>query len=387
MKNSTSDWVKRFEAAKLNGLSDAEVADLTETYAYSGKTLSFEEENTADIASTGGPSSLSTLLTPLMLVAAGWIDPKLGVPGRPAGGLDVLAQIPGYRINLDSSEIRQILNQCGYAHFASSGAFAPLDAETFKIRQIIDAQTVPELVTASLLSKKFAIGVQKIGLDVRVAPHGNFGRNFSEAKSNAKRFIRVAKILDRSAICLLTDGTYPFQPFIGRGESLWALKNIFSGDADPWLLRHLDQCATMVSAITGKSFKLNLADLAKVFEENIMAQGGNIEDFDAKVESVSKEHLNFLNATASGRLTIDLGELRSVMTSIQQPGLGNSTFPDVVGVRLLIEPGQRVEKNEPIMSIRIPDTYWKRYRVQIENTVQVTTEYRNRQKDEIVDVG
>jgi len=75
------------------------------------------------------------------------------------------------------------------------------------------------------------------------------------------------------------------------------------------------------------------------------------------------------------------------MTSIQQPGLGNSTFPDVVGVRLLIEPGQRVEKNEPIMSIRIPDTYWKRYRVQIENTVQVTTEYRNRQKDEIVDVG
>ncbi len=59
----------------------------------------------ADVASTGGPSSLSTLLSPLFLRAGGAVVPKLGVPGRPAGGIDCLAQIPGYRTELSAQEV------------------------------------------------------------------------------------------------------------------------------------------------------------------------------------------------------------------------------------------------------------------------------------------
>ena len=50
-----------------------------------------------DLASTGGPGSISTMLVPLMARASGVPVAKVGVPGRPAGAVDVLSNVPGYR--------------------------------------------------------------------------------------------------------------------------------------------------------------------------------------------------------------------------------------------------------------------------------------------------
>ena len=108
-----------------------------------------------------------TLLTPLYLRAAGAIVPKLGVPGRPAGGIDCLGQIPGYRTELSVREILQIIDASGYAHFLAKGRMAPLDGRMFKLRQAMNAQTIPSLVAGSLLSKKLAVGVKHAGLDIR----------------------------------------------------------------------------------------------------------------------------------------------------------------------------------------------------------------------------
>jgi thymidine phosphorylase len=221
-------WINLIAEAQRCPLSDERIVEIISEYANSGEILSLTEHNTADVPSTGGPSSLSTLITPLFLVQAGFIVPKLGVPGRPAGGLDTLAQISGYKINMSENEIKNSISKCHYAHFISSGRYAPLDLDVFLLRKKNSALALPSLVIASILSKKIAVGIKNICLDIRIANHGNFGSNFTQGRLNAKQFIRISKILKLRSICFLTDANTPFQPYIGRGEALWALHNIFT---------------------------------------------------------------------------------------------------------------------------------------------------------------
>jgi thymidine phosphorylase len=248
----------RFEqivnAATARDVTDTWIADLTTTLAESGDRIHDYSGTTADVPSTGGPSSLSTLLCPLFLAAGGLLVPKLGVPGRPAGGLDIMAQIPGYQTRLDPTDVRAVLDRCRYAHFEAAGRFAPMDGRLFAFRQSSGAQAVIPLVISSLLSKKLAVGVKRVGLDIRVGNHGNFGATFAEANENASRFIRIASLLGISAKAFITNANRPYQPYIGRGEALLALHEWFTGAADPWLSRHIDQCAFMALQLNDDAF-------------------------------------------------------------------------------------------------------------------------------------
>src|SRR5690606_14039939 len=127
------------------------IAELTKVLATSGETLKFSSYNTADIPSTGGPSSLSTIISPLILKEY-FAVPKLGIVGRPAGGIDVLAQIEGYNLKLSKKGIYEIIDKTQYCHFISNNQFAPLDSELFKYRSENGFKNVSGLVIASLLS-------------------------------------------------------------------------------------------------------------------------------------------------------------------------------------------------------------------------------------------
>lgn len=385
MIESKKLWVDLVEKAKKNLLSDQQIADLAVEYASSGKREAFSDLPTADVASTGGPSSLSTLLTPLFLVRSGYVVPKLGVPGRPAGGLDVLAQIPGYRIELSEADLVKTLADCGYAHFISAGAYAPLDFEIFRLRQRLDAQAVPALVIASLLSKKIAVDVKNIGLDVRIAAHGNFGQDYFGGRANAKRFNRVAELLDRQAVCILTDATAPYQPYIGRGEALWALSRYFSDDGDSWLMQHVRQCAAMAVAVGGNECELQPPHmLRQVFEANLRAQGTDFDTFCDVVEKIKNGHRYVVEAPRSGFIAYDLGKLRATIMSVQQRFLEKQAYPDPSGVRLLVELDRAVDAGQPVISVRIPNDLWEEYNIQIRESFRITEQCELRKEDEIV---
>lgn len=271
----------RFEkvvrTAALKGLQLEQIAELALELAASGGQLNLGDAATADIASTGGPTSLSTLLCPPMLVATGWQVPKLGVPGRPAGGIDVLGTIPGYSTTLDAAAAGRVLANCNYVHVDAGAAFAPADAELFRYRQRVGAQAVPDLAIASLLSKKVAMGVKRVGLEVRVAGHGNFGSDFAEARQASRKFCEVARVLGMEPVCLLTDASRPFQPFVGRGEALLALKLVLDGDENAWLAEHVETCASMVSAVGGPA-EFDRRAMSKAAIRNIEAQKSTVID-------------------------------------------------------------------------------------------------------------
>jgi pyrimidine-nucleoside phosphorylase len=341
---------------------DAEAAALlSRVLADSGSRLNPEGDFVADVASTGGPSSLSTLVAPLLLRAAGAVVPKLGVPGRPAGGIDCLAQLPGYRTMLTLQEVSAILRSGGYAHFLGSGEIAPLDGRMFKLRQIHDAQAVPTLVTASLLSKKLAVGLVYAGLDVRVAPHGNFGTDWVTATGNARLFIEAAGLIGIKAFPVLTDGEFPYQPYIGRQEALIALSELFSGTASPWLDQHFQTCRLLALACTPEERRPALAavtaqDLRLYFDQNLSDQGADPATFERVVETTKVLHSFRVLASTAGFVHYPLENIRKAMVGWQeQLASPRNLFPDPVGIILLRQPGTWVNKGEPVATFRAPN--------------------------------
>jgi pyrimidine-nucleoside phosphorylase len=347
------DFAQWVQEASRDAVSDEWIADLAQKMAASGRSL-MPRNGTADVPSTGGPASLSTLLCPLFLRAAGFIVPKLGIPGRPAGGVDVMAQVRGYGTSLRPDRIERVLTTCGYAHFDAGGDFVPLDREFFRFRQANAAQALWPLVVASLLAKKLAASVRVVGLDVRVAPHGNFGADTASARGHAQRFIAVGRRLGIKASCYLTDATAPHQPFIGRGEALWALSMVFESTDSAWLAQHVEECRFIAAGTSGHRDPVPRATLARHFFENLEAQGSDRSAFDDVVRATAVAHAPAVAAAASGRVYYDLGLLRTAVASFQGTADGETAYPDLAGVKLLAAPGTLVEMGEPLVSVRCP---------------------------------
>jgi thymidine phosphorylase len=362
IKETIDEFAKHRDATTMDtliaqfresNLPDECIARLATRLAESGEILCHaQSDRTADVPSTGGPSSLSTLLCPLQLAVAGAKVPKLGVPGRPAGGIDVLACIPGFNPTLDSAEVLASLDGCGYAHFLAGKRFAPLDALLFAYRQQVGAQDVAALAIASLLSKKIAVGVKQVTLDIRVAPFTNFG-DWDAARTNGSRFISVAKHLGISATCVLTDCRIPYQGYIGRGESLIALKTFFEGNATSDLLSHTSLCHRMAEDCLGEAIDSSPADLAGVFRNHLEQQGTTWARFEERSQQIMSQPKAAIEAKADGYLVIDLDSVRRILTACQHKQITqDDPFPDPCGLVLTTGCGTAVHRGDVIAEVR-----------------------------------
>jgi pyrimidine-nucleoside phosphorylase len=349
------------DAARNEELSDRDLAELARGLADSGACLALNG-NAADLASTGGPSSLSTLIAPLYLRAFGLVVPKLGVPGRPAGGIDVLQQVAGYRPSLDAGEAERGLQRHGYIHLLADENWAPMDAMLFAYRQRAGAQTEPALVIASILAKKLAAGAFGAGLEIRVAAHGNFGSDVATARRNAQRFGAVARLLELRPVAILTDASRPYQPYLGRGEALVAVAEVLEDRADGWLADHQMLCRRMAEIVAGSIYGASTATIEPVSLRSahaavLSAHGSSILAFDDRVEQIRNTPRTIVRADRAGYVEYDLGRLRELLVECQRVRAqdGELMPPDPAGVILRIQPGTEVAPAEPIISLRVPD--------------------------------
>ncbi|MCG9970732.1 hypothetical protein [Christiangramia crocea] len=340
-----------------NSMSDEEIVELANIYAESGITIQRNSSKTkVDIASTGGPSSLSTILTPLILKSLGAEIPKLGVPGRPAGGIDILYQLQGYNINPNPIELEKWLDHSKYVHFIGNDLYTPLDRKVFEIRKKHNYLNIPQLVIASILSKKIAINLTHAGLDIRVSPFGNFGSNWNNAKANGRRFIKASGLIGINTKCFLTNGSVPYQPYIGRGEALLGIYNLFElPEINNSLHKHLEECYAMAMSVL-KSQEFCLPDkklLKQFFKENITIQGSNYKIFTDKAKQVEVDHRYIITSNSSGYIKFDLNQIRQAIVHIQKKEATNfNLFPDPCGIILKKSNSDIVVKGEIILSFR-----------------------------------
>lgn len=344
-----SDIVNKFDNENV---SDDAIIDLTHELAYSGEVMKFSN-CVFDFASTGGPSSLTTLLVPLYLYGFGMGVVNLAVPGRPAGAVDVLSQIEGY--NLDSIQNTDELGYPFYVHLVANENFVPMDKALFEYRKRVGKVNVPNLAIASLMSKKVASGASNIGIDIRVSEFGNFGQNWNECSDNAKKFNRIANTLGIQSTCFLSDANNPYQRHIGRGESLEALYDIIAGTGDLQLLGHKEYCRSIACCLierAGIVLKSNDVNLKKSFEDNLVFQGSKYDAFVGAVERVKEQSHRLIYASEDGYIKYNLQEIRNYIVSYQQKWKGKEKYPDPCGVTLLCNVGDHVVRGTPVMSIR-----------------------------------
>ncbi|MBN2907088.1 MAG: thymidine phosphorylase [Rhodobacteraceae bacterium] len=201
-------------AVLLNGLSAPERVGLTRAMRDSGQVLDWDLPGPVlDKHSTGGIGDCVSLLLAPALAACGAYVPMISGRGlgHTGGTLDKLEAIPGYRAEVSVPELQAITASIGCAIVGASSDIAPADKRLYGVRDISGTVESIDLITASILSKKLAAGLEGLVLDVKVGS-GAFMKDMAEAEALARALVQTAQGAGCMTTALITDMS---QPLIG----------------------------------------------------------------------------------------------------------------------------------------------------------------------------
>ncbi|HEY0565898.1 MAG TPA: thymidine phosphorylase, partial [Terriglobales bacterium] len=172
-------------AAFLNGLSHSELTALTHAMLHSGSVLDLSDIPTAkvDKHSTGGVGDKTSLIIAPLVAAAGIAVPMISGRGlgHTGGTLDKLESIPGFNVQLTEAQIRTQLKTIGVAMGGQTADIAPADKRIYALRDVTATVESPELICASIMSKKLAEGLDALVLDVKTGS-GAFMKQQNDAR-------------------------------------------------------------------------------------------------------------------------------------------------------------------------------------------------------------
>jgi thymidine phosphorylase len=206
-------------AVFFRGMSRNETVDLTLAMRDSGSVLKWSEIDRpiADKHSTGGIGDNVSLMLAPIAAACGLAVPMISGRGlgHTGGTLDKLQSIPGYDIAPDRSRFSQIVRDVGCAIVGQTSDLAPADRRLYAIRDVTATVESVPLITASILSKKLAAGIQTLLMDVKLGT-GAFMQEAEEARILARSLVDVANGAGVPTVALITDMNEPLADAAGN---------------------------------------------------------------------------------------------------------------------------------------------------------------------------
>ncbi len=208
-------------AVFFRGMRFDEAGALTRAMAQSGRTLDWSREAlrgpVLDKHSTGGVGdNVSLVLAPLIAACGAHVPMIAGRGlGHTGGTLDKLDSIPGYRTQPDIDSFRKTVLETGCAIVGQTHDLAPADRRLYAIRDVTATVESIPLITASILAKKLAAGLQGLVMDVKTGS-GAFMTAHADARALAHSLVETAHAAGLPTVALLTDMDAPLAPCAGN---------------------------------------------------------------------------------------------------------------------------------------------------------------------------
>jgi pyrimidine-nucleoside phosphorylase len=345
-------------AAYLKGLNKRETAWLTKAMLYSGSVINLESVKgiKIDKHSTGGVGDKTSLILSPIVAAAGVKVPMISgrALGHTGGTLDKLEAIPGYRTDLSLEEYKTVLQKCGAVLIGQTKEIAPADKMIYALRDVTATVESIPLITASIMSKKLAEGIDGLVLDVKTGS-GAFMRKQKDARTLADSLINTAKSFNKKVIGFITDMNQPLGNYIGNWLEVYESVKVLQGKkVDDLLEVTLNLSGAMIylggkakSIKEGIKISQELIDNGKAFEkflEFVELQGGDISLIKnpdkypksknhEKVVAEKNGYVKSIDVYEIGMASIELGGGRLKKDDVIDPKAGIIFYPKI-GTRL-----------------------------------------------------
>ncbi|MCO5071970.1 MAG: thymidine phosphorylase [Rhizobiaceae bacterium] len=206
-------------ASLLNGMSRDEAVALTLAMRDSGDVLDWSDlpGPVTDKHSTGGVGdNVSLMLAPIVASCGAYVPMISGRGlGHTGGTLDKMDSIPGYTSQPDNALFRKAVVETGCAIIGQTANLAPADKRIYSIRDVTATVESVPLITASILSKKLAAGLQSLVLDVKVG-NGAFMAKSRDATELATSLVEVANGAELKTSALITGMNEPLASAAGN---------------------------------------------------------------------------------------------------------------------------------------------------------------------------
>src|SRR5271154_6890094 len=276
-------------AVVLRGMTRSELAALTESMLNSGEVLDWSDlpAPKVDKHSTGGVGDKTSLVVAPIVAAAGLYVPMISGRGlgHTGGTLDKLEAIPGFNVHLKLPEFRRVLEMTRCALIGQTPEIAPADKKLYALRDVTATVESPYLITASIMSKKMAEGIDALVLDVKTGD-GAFMKKQEDAEYLAELMVETGVRMGKKVVALITDMEQPLGRKVGNALEVEECIEILNGKG-PEDLRELclELSAWMfvlggkaISVAAGRALAAEMIASGRArdtFREVIRLQGGD----------------------------------------------------------------------------------------------------------------
>ena len=282
-------------AVYQRGMTMEERVSLTQHMMHSGDTLQWQDLQldgpVVDKHSTGGVGDkISLILAPIVAACGGYVPMISGRGlGHTGGTLDKLESIPGYNGTPDNNKFRSLVKEVGCAIIGQTAKLAPADQRFYATRDVTATVESIDLITASILSKKLASGLDALVMDIKTG-NGAFAADYSMAQELAQSIADVSGSAGVPTRCLITNMDQVLGYNVGNATEIQECTEflIEPKKANERLLQLTLELAAQMLQLSGIESDLEIArtksqealfsgQAAQVFGRMIHALGGPVD--------------------------------------------------------------------------------------------------------------
>ena len=355
-------------AVLLRGMTGEETSVLTDAMVKSGVRVDLSDVPgvKVDKHSTGGVGDKTSIVIAPLVAACGGIVPMMSGRGlgHTGGTLDKLESIPGFRTNLSIAEMRSSLSSIGCALIGQTAQIAPADKKLYALRDVTGTIESVPLISASIMSKKIAEGIDALVLDVKCGS-GAFMKTPAAARELAESLVAIGRSAGVATRAIITAMNRPLGCAVGNANEVIECIELLKGDGRPDLMENslqLSERMLVMARVAGDRSEaaamcrraIDSGEALERLRAIIERQGGNprvIDDYglmpqapgEHVIRSPAGGFVTALDAGLVGRASVALGGGRDQVDDEIDPG---------VGIMIQATVGDPVEKGDAVLRVR-----------------------------------